>query len=134
MPNDQKMKPIDFNNLDETKQPTKRNSGFSAMDTIKPEKTLDTKTTASTVPDPQTFRGVKDENKLPPAEELEKEEENPEQRKLAGEAPHITARNMTAFTPEVEGGVVKDDGKSKKKPETVPTVKKTSTPVISPGT
>lgn len=133
MPDDPKMKPINFDNLDEAKQPSKKNSGFSAMDTVRPEKTSDTKTTGDAVPDPQTARSVTEENKLPPAEELEKEEENPEQRKLAGEAPYVTARNTTAFTPEVEGGVVKEDGKNKRKPDTASSARTTSTPTTGTG-
>jgi hypothetical protein len=55
----------------------------------------------------------------PSAEELAKEEEIPEDRTIAGEAPYVTAGRPDALTPEVEGGVVpeeeeKSEPKSKK--------------------
>lgn len=143
-----RMRPIDFNNLDEAKQPSPKNSGFSAMDTVSPEKTEHTKTTGDQADidpaklgsvkaddyDPKVLAenpSLKDENKLPPAEELERKEEDPNMRKLAGEAPHVTARNPTAFTPEVEGGVVNEEGKNKKPPAPAP---KTTSPAAGAGT
>lgn len=125
-------KPIDFNNLDEAKKPSKENSGFSAMDTVKPEADENTKTTGDAVETsepkhkageviPSSEVAQREENKLPPAKELEAEEEDPEQRKIAGEAPYVTAANPNAFSPEVEGGVVTEDGKSKKEAPPQPT-------------
>lgn len=77
---------------------------------------------------------LKEENKLPPANELEQEEEVPEQRKIAGEAPYVTAARPDAFTKEVEGGVAKEkegvvtgDRKSEDNKSST-----TSTPVITP--
>jgi len=85
--------------------------------------------------DPTKDPHLKEENKLPPANELEADEEDPEMRKIAGEAPHITAARPDAFTKEVDGGVVKEDPKKegvitgdRKSEEKPPT---TSTPVLS---
>lgn len=88
--------------------------------------------------DPTKDPHLKEENKLPLANELEAEEENPEQRKIAGEAPYVTAARPDAFTKEVDGGVVKEE---KPKREGVITGDRkseddksstTSTPVITP--
>lgn len=123
---------IDFDNLDEAKQPSKENKGFSKMDTVKSEagkatKAADNKVASSEV-DATKDPHLKEENKLPPATELEQEEENPDQRKIAGEAPYITAARPDAFTKEVEGGVVAEEKKSKKEVST--TQKDNSVPML----
>lgn len=105
---------INYGNLDEAKSPSERNAGFSGMDTVRSETDETTQTTGDQPEvDPTKNPELKEENKLPPANELQKEEENPEQRRIAGEAPYITAGRPDAFTKEVEGGVVDEEGKSK---------------------
>lgn len=146
MPENVVGRPIDFDNLDEAKQPSEE-TGFAKMDTVKPEVDDETKTTNDLIEPTETGSAKadnfaveeseeekEDKNKLPPANELMAKEEDPNQRKLAGEAPYVTAQNPSAFTEEVDGGVVKEDGQNKKSPEPTSPKSATSTPAMPPGT